>query len=272
MTRRGMLLGPLAGLAGWSGVARSLVVYWRPGRQRGLRRLYSPFVAPGTLVFDVGAHLGDRTRAFASLGARVVALEPQPRILAWLIRLAGRTPGVVVRGVAVGAEPGTAELAVSRRNPTVSTLADHWREGIARRNPGFRGVRWEETVEVPVTTLDELIREFGLPTFCKIDVEGFEAEVLAGLSHPLAGVSFEFVAGGLEVAVGCVRRLEELGGAVGGYEFNVVAGEGRTWHFPSWCDGDSLVAWLDEGADGLSSGDVYARLRLPPAPSVTRGS
>jgi FkbM family methyltransferase len=253
-------------------MARSLVIYWRPGRQHGLRRLYRPFVAPGELVFDVGAHLGDRTRAFASLGARVVALEPQPRILAWLLRLVGRKPGVVVRGVAVGAEPGTAEMAVSRRNPTVSTLADRWRERISRDHPGFRGVRWEEVVEVPVTTLDELIREFGLPTFCKIDVEGFEAEVLAGLSHPLAGISVEFVSGGLDVAITCVRRLEELGGPAGGYEFNAVSGEVRIFHFPSWQTGDALIAWFDSGAEGLSSGDLYARLRLPADSSVATGS
>jgi len=266
------LVRPLAMLEGWTGIARSMAIYWRPGRQRGLRRLYRPFVAPGDLVFDVGAHLGDRTRAFASLGAQVVALEPQPGVLAWLRRVAGRTRGVVLRGEAVGAEPGTAELAVSRRNPTVSTLADRWREGMPEKNRGFRGVRWEQTVEVPVTTLDELIREFGLPAFCKIDVEGFEAEVLAGLSHPLAGISVEFVAGALDVAVACVRRLVTLGRNTGGYEFNAVPGEGRNFHFPSWQAGDDLIVWLEAGADGLSSGDLYARLRFSPDPSVTAGS
>ena len=62
----------------WLGLARSLVIYWRPGRQRGLRELYRPFLCAGDLAFDVGAHLGDRTAAFQKLGARVVALEPQP--------------------------------------------------------------------------------------------------------------------------------------------------------------------------------------------------
>ena len=51
----------------WIGLARSLFVYWRPGRQRGLRRLYAPFVCAGDLVFDVGAHLGDRSAAFAAI-------------------------------------------------------------------------------------------------------------------------------------------------------------------------------------------------------------
>ena len=59
------------------GMARSLVIYHGiPGRQRRMRRLYGQFVRSGDLVFDIGAHVGNRTRAFAGLGCRVVALEP----------------------------------------------------------------------------------------------------------------------------------------------------------------------------------------------------
>ena len=238
------------------GIFRSLVVSWRPGRQPGLRRMYAPFVGPGDLVFDVGAHLGDRTAAFASLGARVVALEPQPGLARWLARLVGGRPGVAILREAVGREEGTAVLAVSQAHPTVSTLAHGWRRSVARSNPTFRGVRWEETVEVPVTTLDLLIANHGEPRFCKIDVEGHEAEVLAGLSRPLPALSLEFVAGTLEVAVSCVRRLEDLGN----YEFNVIPGERRRFLLEEWMDGPGIRAWFNGGAAGLSSGDLYARL------------
>lgn len=241
------------------GLVRSLFVYWRPGRQRGLRALYAPFVGPGSLVFDVGAHLGDRTVAFAGLGARVIALEPQPGIARWLRRIVGRKEGVVVLEEAVGARSGTASLAVSRRTPTVSTLSSGWRARMVERNVGFAGVRWEEEVEVPVTTLDALVARFGKPEFCKLDIEGHEAEALAGLTHPIPALSFEFVRGGMDVPRACVDRLV----ALGPYRFNAVAREERRFRFEPWLRAEELRAWMDGGADGLPFGDIYARIEEP---------
>jgi FkbM family methyltransferase len=240
------------------GILRSLAIYWRPGRQRGLRRLYRPFLPHRALVFDVGAHLGDRSRAFAGLGARVVALEPQPQLFRWLQRLVGSRPDVILREEAVGREPGKAMLAVSRRTPTVSSLSRYWQSDLGRNNPSFGDVSWDESVLVPLVTLDQLIAEYGLPDFCKIDVEGFEAEVLAGLSQPVPALSLEFVAGALDVAVAAVQRLV----ALGAYEFNAIRGEQRRFLFREWLGGEAMLGWLDQGAGGLPSGDIYARLRV----------
>lgn len=240
----------------WLGLIRSLIIYWRPGRQRGLRRLYRPMVSPGDLVFDVGAHLGDRSVAFAALGARVIALEPQPTVARWLKRIVGANGRITVRTEAVGRATGSGHLAVSRKTPTVSSLSESWRDRVSRLNPGFRGVRWPGSVEVAVITLDELIDVYGPPNFCKIDVEGLEAEVLEGLSHTIPAVSFEFVAGHLSTAAACVKRLSTLGP----YELNAVVGEGRELLFDEWRTPEEMTAWLEAGAGGADSGDVYARL------------
>lgn len=238
------------------GVLKSLLTYWRPGRQRGLRHLYRDFVRPGDVVFDVGAHVGDRTAAFQALGARVVALEPQPGPAVWLKRIVGRREGVTILQQAVGAEIGRAQLAVSRAHPTVSTLAHGWREQIGAANPTFSRVEWDTQIDVPVTTLDELIATYGCPAFCKIDVEGFEADVLAGLSSAVPALSVEYVAGSLDVTARCVARLEMLGS----YRYCAYAGEQRTPLWSAWRDAEFVRRWLDAGADGHSSGDLYARL------------
>lgn len=237
------------------GLLKSAVVYWRPGRQSGLRRLYAPFVRPGDVVFDVGAHLGDRTLAFADLGARVVALEPQPRLRRWLERRVGHRDEVTILDAAAGPEAGRATLAVSAAHPTVSTLASEWKDRIQETNPTFRGVRWDETVEVPVVPLDELVQEYGVPAFLKVDVEGYEAEVLRGLHHPVAALSVEFVQGGLDVALDCIRWMAGLGD----YRWQAISGEGRSFHFDRWIGAEEALRWVEGGAEGIPSGDLYAR-------------
>lgn len=238
------------------GILRSFLIYWRPGRQRALRRLYAPYVPAGGLVFDIGAHLGDRTRAFLALGANVVALEPNPRLFGWLQWLLASQARVILRMEAVGRAPGEATLALSLATPTVSTLSTRWRRELVRRNASFRGVRWEESASVQVTTLDALVAEHGLPCFCKIDVEGYEAEVLAGVSQALPALSIEFVSGALDIAVECIDRLQELGN----YAFNVIPGERRQFLFAEWVSAADLRLWLAGGAGNVASGDIYARI------------
>ena len=238
------------------GLARSLWLYRRPGRQRGLQRMYAPFVAQGDLVFDIGAHVGDRSLAFAALGARVVAFEPQPLLAAFLRRGLARRDRIELVEQALGAAPGVGELRVSRATPTVSSMNARWTRNIGARNPGFAGVRWDRRVEVPVTTLDRMIDIHGRPDFCKIDVEGHEADVLAGLSTPLPALSVEFVAGALDVAQACVDRLEQLGD----YRFDFVIGEQREFQWGEWRSADAVREWLAGDADGVASGDLYALL------------
>ncbi|MEE2638179.1 MAG: FkbM family methyltransferase, partial [Acidobacteriota bacterium] len=186
------------------GVIRSLLVYHAiPLRQRRLRRLYGSFAKPGDLTFDVGAHAGNRTRALASLGCRVVSVEPQPDF-ARLLRLffRGRSDVTVIEA-ALGDHTGHATLAVSVHTPTMTTLATDWREA-RQQDPAFRGVRWDRDLNVDLMTLDTLANRFGTPAFVKLDVEGAEPMVLAGLSQPIRTVSFEYLPHALDYTKACI--------------------------------------------------------------------
>jgi FkbM family methyltransferase len=219
-----------------------------------MRAFYGAFVRPGALCFDIGAHVGDRTRCWRRLGAaRVVAVEPQPDFARLLRLLCWRDPGVTVVEQAVGSAPGTLALRVSPRTPTVTTGSDAFIAETTRVT-SFAWVDWSGRVEVPVTTLDALIEAHGEPAFAKIDVEGMEHEVLAGLSRPLQALSFEFVPSSMSSALASLERLEELGR----YRFEVSLGEEMRPRLGRWVDAASMRRWLTEREPEGDSGDVYA--------------
>jgi FkbM family methyltransferase len=215
-------------------------------------RLHGDFVRPGDLVFDVGAHVGDRVASFHRLGARVVAVEPQPSMVRTLRLLYGRSKSVAIEALAVGREPGSARMLINVDNPTVSSISPAFVQA-AHGAPGWETQRWNETIDVPVTTLDALIAKHGVPAFIKLDVEGFEAEALSGLSQAVHAVSFEFTTIQRDVGLACIERCAALGYG----RFNAALGESQTL-IGDWMNAQDVARWLTELPQAANSGDIYA--------------
>lgn len=226
----------------------------RARRRRKQRvRFYASFVNPGDLVFDVGAHVGTRTAEFTELGARVVAVEPQAECLKTLNRQFGTVPSVTIVPAGLASEIGSRRLFHSTES-TLASMSPDFLDTV-QDSGRFGNATWDDGAEVPTTTLDALIAAHGSPRFCKIDVEGLESEVLAGLSSPLEWVSFEFVRERPDASERCMAQLEELGA----YRFNAVIGDTNRFHLEQWVTREELLPHLTSQQDKLWWGDVHAR-------------
>jgi FkbM family methyltransferase len=238
----------------WPRLRRSIEVYYGDqARDDAMDALYRRFLKPGALAFDIGSHVGDRIGAFRRAGARVVALEPQPDCAAAIRAIYHGDAAMALHESACGPKAGVLSLQINSANPTVSTASSAFVEAASGAS-GWEGQVWDSAIEVPVTTLDALIEAHGRPDFIKIDVEGFEADVLAGLSQPIPALSFEFTTIQRDVVLACITRARDLGMT----HFNLALGESQILVFAAPIDASAMQAYVLGLPHSANSGDIYA--------------
>ncbi len=224
----------------------------RVAHRLGMRSFYAAFVREGDLVFDVGAHVGRYAEIFTDLGAKVVSVEPNPTCCEQLARLA-KVKEIHVENCAAGDSPGKLKLRICQ-DSVISTVVDAWYQG-ARRSPIHQDAKWLESVEVDVVTLDQLAQRYGIPSFVKIDAEGYDDHVLNGMSFQPRALCFEYNRLLPEVA----ERCFEAPALSSGYEFNFSRGLDLKNVSDEWMSGSELRERLSEFAADEEYGDVYAR-------------
>lgn len=203
----------------------------------------------GCLCFDVGANIGEMAESLLKAGYRVVAFEPQADCIAEAEARCRRF-GAAFRAkqAAVGAANGEAILHVHTTRAH-SSLVSGW---------GEKDV--EGQVKIPMTTLDDAIAEFGAPGYVKIDVEGWELEVLKGLSQPVPLTSYEYhlIEGGAEAALACLDWVRRYGPVA----VNITPSEELRLGFPEWVTPDEFKRRFPAeftGRPEWSYGDIFVK-------------
>ncbi len=217
------------------------------GRNKALRRLFSGLVNTGDLVFDVGANYGVYTNLFLSMQVRsVVTVEPNVRLAKKLVR-----SGVYSVNVALGSHNHYANYYTGELDG-FSTLSLEFMQ--LRKHNGFQ---WEKPTEIYVTTLDALSKMYGIPDFIKIDVEGYESEVIDGMSFAPKALSFEFVPEDIDSVIKCTTRLDSLGD----YQYNYTVGLEPNMQFavPWWNNANDVIEYIRHSVPEDAFGDVWVR-------------
>ena len=226
---------------------------WTPQDQQ-MVDFYSQFISEDDLCFDVGANVGNRVKILLKLKAKVVAIEPQEECVGILKKVFGKNSRLKIVPEALGDKEGEAEIMINSSN-TLSSMSAEWID-VIEKSRRFSEYVWYKKQQVPVTTLDRLIVLHGVPSFIKIDVEGFEYQVIKGLSQPVSMMSLEFVPEFLESTIHCIDYLRGLGEI----RSNLSLGESMQFFLDNWITPDEMKVTLSNlSNDAKLFGDVYIR-------------
>jgi FkbM family methyltransferase len=219
------------------------------------KKLFSDYIQEGDLCFDVGANIGNRVGPLLDIGARVVAVEPQKSCYDILASKFGNKIILVTKGLSNTEEVKKFYIA---DDPTISSFSEEWIGAV--KADRFKDSNWNKVVEIEMTTLDKLIAQYGVPVFIKIDVEGYEVEVLKGLHSPIKLISFEYtVPEQTAKVIDCIIHIQNANNNI---ECNYSVEESMELALESWLTVDQMKEYvLSKQFIDTGFGDVYVRTK-----------
>jgi FkbM family methyltransferase len=226
--------------------------------ERARKEFYSQFLTKGDIYFDVGSNYGNRIEPVIDIGLKIVAVEPQEKCVRFLKNKYGNRITIINKGLSSKIEDRTMYLSDAH---VLSSFSEEFIQA-TRESGRFEKYTWKKGSTIQMTTLDELIATYGLPKFIKIDVEGFELEVLKGLSQRVEYISYEFTVPEQRTnAVLCLERIGEI--ADKDVECNYSVGENMQWALPAWISFTEFRELLNSDLFYESNfGDIYIKTNL----------
>lgn len=214
-------------------------------------KFYKQFVGQNKLFFDIGANIGIRSEVFNRLGVKVVAVEPQSVCFKKLTKKFKNNKKVVLVNKCIGASQGEGKINICSSANVISSMSEKWKTG------RFKDFDFDKAEIVKMITLEDLIIEHGVPDFCKIDVEGYDLEVVRGMERKIPCLNFEFTSEFFSDSKSILDKLLSLGFT----EYNYVDGEKMLFELDRWVEPDQIIDIIEGRITNDKDlwGDIYAR-------------
>lgn len=213
---------------------------------------YSELFNENDLVFDIGANRGNRIEPFIRVGAKIVAVEPNPKLANRLKNKYSKKIDVIQK--AIGDKEGVVELYINDADVLSTTSKKFIEKAKSTGRFGELSNKFNQVVKVKMIPMGYLFKEYGYPVFVKIDVEGLEYEILKTLTNnKIKRLSFEFaIPEAFEEILLSISHLNSIG-----YKrFNISFGESMmllTSVNMGYEDFKNLIIHLPK----MSWGDIY---------------
>ena len=215
--------------------------------KRKFKTFYSNFIGNSDFAITIGDSNGNISEILLQLGALVLVVEPLPENFVYAEKKLKNYPQTILLHEDIGAF--NAQF----------TYNEAYEKNILPYSSNLT-VGADQSV-VKIRTVDELIREYGLPAFIKINANGFENEVLKGITVPILLVSVSFYSYLHSKTTENVRRLM----TIGDYEFNWILNEDAKFQSKEWLSPKELNTSMSDFGQGRFSGEIFARLKSSPS-------
>ena len=207
------------------------------------------------LVFDVGCNIGEKAHKFLQLNAKVIGFEPQPKCVKTLLRRFEGNNKIIIEPIGIDKEKGVSVIYEASHN-TISSMSMDFINTVKKER--FSDYKWGGKIEINVDTLDNMILKYGKPSYIKIDVEGYELNVLQGLTIPIDIISIEFTPELCQTSVDCIEYLEKINGEC---VYNYGYREDSVFKFDNWLNKNDLFSYIKSIRDfKYEFGDIYIKM------------
>ncbi|AFZ35774.1 methyltransferase FkbM family [Stanieria cyanosphaera PCC 7437] len=223
-----------------------LYLFWRSHWKKFLKvvSFFENLIGVDSLIFDIGANQGSKTDVYRRFAKQVVCIEPDKKSVNVLKKRFKNRSNIEIMSVAIGNNVGKATFYIHKEGSCYNTMNLKQKNSLEEKSQSdiSEKIAFNDSYEVEMVTLDNLIKKWGIPKYIKLDVEGYELYALQGLNYPVEFISFEAnLPVFINETIECINLIKKLSSSAK-YKFSTQ--EGFTGELSAWLTYEEILSFI----------------------------